>query len=188
MCHNKKLSELFLLNKQSWKPQSIKDSGPIKAVYKGDSRFGPFCASTSVNWVLDACRDELSLSRGGQLGRITVSMGCATPFSEGLKFPVSCGQVHEQKYSHNSHVKWHYRGSLLRSESSRLAQPDSKAGLEMANLSQITNWEVEKMPLGLKAVPLPGGGDSKLLCDALFCASTENLRYLCCPATAGIFH
>lgn len=118
--------------------------------------FGPFCASTSVNWVLDASGDELSLPRGGQLGRITVSFGCATPISEGFKFPVSRGQVHEQKYSHNSYVKWYYRGSLLRSEASRLAQADSKAGLEMASLSEITNWEVEKMPLGFKAVPLPG--------------------------------
>lgn len=46
--------------------------------------FDPFCVSTSVSWALDASGDELSQLRGGQLGRITVSIGCATLISEGL--------------------------------------------------------------------------------------------------------
>lgn len=168
MCHNKKLRELFLLNKQSWKSQSIKDSGPIKPVYKGDSVFGPFCALIPVSWALDAYGDELPAQRrsAGEDYCVHRMIGCAALISAGLKFPVACGQVHEQKYSHNSYVKCGDRGSLLRSAAPRPAQAESKAGLEMASLSEITIWEVEKRPLGLKAVLLPEGGDFKLLCAA----------------------
>lgn len=38
-----------------------------------------------------------------------------------------------------------------------------KAGLETANFSETTNWELENRPFGFEAVPVPRGGDFELL-------------------------